>query len=243
LNIHIPQFVFAGTSDAKEKDNAIQFGGLPKGLPAESWPVCSECEAPMTFLFQAKHHPEHLPLGREGRTLYLFQCEGEDGCTSWEADAGCNKALILEPELGSETPITEVPDEDTMLLPAISVASWISREQREKESDWTHFGGAPIWIQSEENVGGDYRFAVQLDYSLRVKATDLSELPIGETSEYEGKKSYQLKVGEDDFVWISEAGENEYHCPFANFGDSGSGYVFVNAAKENPSAKFIWQCY
>ncbi|MCH5583649.1 DUF1963 domain-containing protein [Shimazuella sp. AN120528] len=240
--IHIPKFAFAGFSDAKEKDNDVKFGGLPVGLPIEKWPVCKECEGPMTFLFQMKHHPTRLPLGKEGRVLYLFQCESEEGCSTWDAEDGCNKVLILEQEEWNNNPITELPDEDTLMLPDLAVTAWETKEETGQEN-WTHFGGTPIWIQSDEEVGENYQFAVQLDNGFRVKATDLSELPIGETSEYEGKKSYQLQVGEDEFVWISELGSNEYYCPFANFGDSGSGYVFINADSKSPSGKFIWQCY
>ncbi|WP_028776474.1 hypothetical protein [Shimazuella kribbensis] len=245
MKIHIPHFVFAHTSDAKEKDNDCKFGGLPEGLPAEKWPVCKECEVPMSFLFQMKHHPERLPLGKEGRVLYVFQCENGGECSTWEADSGCNKVLILEPEEWDKTPMEGVPHDDTMMLPDIAVSKWETKEMTNQEDDsvWTHFGGEPIWIQSPESLGDNYVFTAQLDFSLVVKAADLAELPIGESSEYDGKKSYQLKVGEDDFVWISEAGGNQYHCPFANFGDSGSGYVFVNASIKNPTSKFLWQCY
>jgi hypothetical protein len=244
LKIHIPHFVFANTSDAKEKDNDCKFGGLPKGLPKNQWPICSECEVPMTFLFQMKHHPERLSLGKEGRVFYLFQCENGGECSTWEADGGCNKAFILEPEDWDTTPIKTIPDEDTTILPEIAVSNWETKEvTHQDEPVWTHFGGEPIWIQSPETVGDNYVFTAQLDFSLVVKATNLSELPIGETSEYEGAKSYQLKVGKDDFVWITESGSNKYYCPFANFGDSGSGYVFVNVTTKDTTGKFIWQCY
>jgi hypothetical protein len=245
LKIHIPNFVFAGTSDVQEKDNDVKFGGLPVGLPIAKWPDCKECRIPMTFLFQMKHHDDRLSLGKDGRVLYLFQCENEGGCSTWEADSGCNKVLIQEPEEWSNESITELPNEKTMMLPDLAVRNWETKVEAEDEKHpaWTHFGGVPVWIQSSEEMGENYRFVVQLDYGFHVKATNLSELPIGETSGYEGKKSYQLKVGEDDFVWISEAGPNEYYCPFANFGDSGSGYVFVDTDKQRPSGKFIWQCY
>lgn len=245
LKIHIPKFVFAGTSDAKEKDNDIKFGGLPVGLSIQKWPVCKECEVPMSFLFQMKHHPDRLPLGKEGRVLYLFQCGNEDSCSTWEADGGCNKVLIQESEDWSKELIIKRPHEKTTMLPDLAVREWETTEgtDQEEHSFWTHFGRTPIWIQSSEDMGVDYHFVVQLDYGFHVRAADLTELPIEETSEYNGKKSYKLKVGEDNSVWISETSLNEYFCPFANFGDSGSGYVFVNTSSNIASGKFIWQCY
>lgn len=243
--IHIPQLVFAGTGDASTADQDVRFGGLPIGLAANKWPRCKECGVKMTFLFQMKHHLERLNLGREGRVLYLFQCETENNCSTWDAEAGCNSVIIVEPEEWDDTPITDVPQDETRMIPAIAVASWESREQREKEDVWTHVGGNPIWIQGEEDLGTGYQFAAQLDFSLRVVVSDLSELPIEETVEHDGIRSYRLKVGRDDYVWISASSStpNTYNCMFANFGDSGSGYVFVNPAEERATGRFIWQCY
>jgi hypothetical protein len=243
--IHIPQFVFANTSDACTEDQDVHFGGLPIGLTTDKWPSCKECGIKMTFLFQMKHDSNRLDLGREGRVLYLFQCETDNNCSTWDAEAGCNQVLLVEPEEWDNTPIDDVPQEETKMLPAIAVTSWETREQQEKEDVWTHLGGKPIWIQGEEDLGTDYLFAAQLDFSLRVVVTNLSELPIEETVDHNGTSSYRLKVGKRDVVWISASSSspNTYNCSFANFGDSGSGYVFVNPAKEHGTGRFIWQCY
>src|SRR5690606_12145841 len=142
------------------------------------------------------------------------------------------KVLIQESEDWSKELIIKRPHEKTTMLPDLAVREWETTEgtDQEEHSFWTHFGGTPIWIQSSEDMGVDYHFVVQLDYGFHDRAADLTELPIEETSEYNGKKSYKLKVGEDNSVWISETSLNEYFCPFANFGDSGSGYVFVNTS-------------
>jgi hypothetical protein len=245
LKIHIPKFVFAGTSDAKQKDSTIKFGGLPVGLSVERWPICRECEVPMSFLFQMKHHADRLPLGKEGRVLYLFQCENGGSCSTWEADGGCNQVLIQESDAWKEEPLSDLPHNKTTLLPDLAVRDWetIEVKDQEEHSYWTHFGGSPIWIQSSEDLGAGYDFVGQLDYGVHVSVSDLSELPIEETSEYNGKKSYKVKVKENNYVWISELDADTYFCPLANFGDSGSGYVFVNIANGIASGKFIWQCY
>src|SRR5262249_28878341 len=116
MKIHIPKFAFRHTQDAENRDTTIAFGGLPVGLPEEKWPVCSECETPLSFLFQMQHHPERLPLGKEGRILYLFQCENGGECSTWELEGGCNQVLILEPEEITATTAPH-PDEDTLILP------------------------------------------------------------------------------------------------------------------------------
>src|SRR5450830_1027219 len=76
-----------------------KFGGLPWGLPPQSWPTCVECGASQSLLAQFVHHPVRLDLGREGRLLSVFQCNADPGmCASWERNSGANACLITEPE-------------------------------------------------------------------------------------------------------------------------------------------------
>ncbi len=72
MNINIPKFVFSNTEDAKNVDAGIKFGGIPVGLPEDQWPICADCGSSMSLLLQMQHHRERLPLGKEGRVLYLF---------------------------------------------------------------------------------------------------------------------------------------------------------------------------
>lgn len=243
--IHVPKFAFRHTTDAEHADSAA-FGGLPFGLPEDQWPICPECEGPLTFLFQMEHHNEYFPLGKKGRVLYLFQCESEEGCSSWEADSGCNHVLILEPEEFTNT-VAEQPDEDILILPELVVIDWETSENQEQikaKSPFggTRWGGDPQWIQSPENPPASYQFIAQIGSGFYVQVSDVSELEYEKTSKYNGSTSYQLTALDDEPYWISESGQNRYHCPFANFGDAGTGYLFVNPDPKKPTGKFLWQC-
>jgi hypothetical protein len=51
-----------------------KLGGLPWGVTASRWPMCSDCGKPQSLLAQFVHDASRLDLGRQGRALFLFQC-------------------------------------------------------------------------------------------------------------------------------------------------------------------------
>jgi hypothetical protein len=58
---------------AKEQGRLLsKIGGLPWGLPADSWPSC--CGYPQKLVAQLCHEPPMLDLGGKGAVLHLFQC-------------------------------------------------------------------------------------------------------------------------------------------------------------------------
>jgi hypothetical protein len=72
-----------------------KFGGQPWGFPAELWPQCAECEGFMVLVAQLPHQLPAIDLGNPRCVLHLFQCSGEDACTTWELESGCNAAIVL----------------------------------------------------------------------------------------------------------------------------------------------------
>jgi predicted DNA-binding WGR domain protein len=73
------------------------FGGVPPGFDAKNWPVCADCRHPMQFIALFHADRERLPLGKAA-ALAVFACNGHftsGACETWEADAGCNAAILL----------------------------------------------------------------------------------------------------------------------------------------------------
>ncbi len=154
--------------------------------------------------------------------------------------------LVLEPEelINAKT---GVPEKEVLILPELMVNRW---ETRAEDTDGkkhsfigTKWGGNPEWIQNPEDFPAPFYFVAQLDYGKKVQLTNLSDMEIVDTYEFNGNMSYQVQLVGEELHWISELGDNMYYCPFANFGDAGVGYLFVDPNVEKPSGKFVWQCF
>lgn len=91
-----------------------KLGGLPYGLPIEKWPICGECNIPLALLAEFVHHDERLNLGREGRVIFVFQCNNNRICETWNNQTGANSCFILEPEELTQG-ITPCPSKETEL--------------------------------------------------------------------------------------------------------------------------------
>lgn len=238
-------------------DYADQLGGLPWGFPLEKWPNCANCGSPLTLIAQFQHHQERLPLGKTGRVLYLFQCEAlKNDCPTYEPDSGANAVIILNPEEQTHAPLDKHPESLT-ILPEARVDHWvvqddgISHNQLDQFFDYqkwiqfgetepesvelcTRLGGPPGWIQLPEPVEPPYYFAGQIDHYLEITPSPSHPFTVEQDEHYR-------------FIRISsptnEEGDEPLFCDFANFGDSGMGYLFVNPAPDKPTGYFLWQCY
>lgn len=213
---------FNSQIELKEK-----FGGLPFGLPTENYPVCKECGNPLALLAQLFHQSKRLDLGKDGRVLFIFQCNNMKNyslCSTWDQNSGANACFIVEPEdLTAQT--ENIPDGEFQAEKEFWIKDWVIRddglpeeilevffdEQKYYELDEeefeeiyenleerTKFGSVPTWIQSPETPKGDWKFVGQLD--------DLTGF---------------------------------------NFGDAGIGYIFIEKTEglaQLPEGKFFWQC-
>jgi uncharacterized protein YwqG len=224
MKYFIPNLKPAGESETGSEPSREKLGGLPFGLPPEMYPKCGECGALMALLAQFLHHDERLNLGKENRILFVFQCNYDGGCTTWEPDSGANACFVAEPE--SLTRKTEKPPDGNIVLEKeYLIAGWqehddgISVEEGklfldddgydeindakpkeffEKIVEATRLGGVPSWLQFPETPEGRWKFVGQLD---------------------------------------SETG--------FNFGDMGIGYIFIEETEnplQLPRGKFLWQC-
>lgn len=228
-----------------------QFGGLPWGFPVEKWPVCEYCHTPLSFLAQLKHDENHLPLGKEGRILYLFHCDTQEkGCPSYEAESGANSVIILDPEELTHGPVSNHP-ESLSILPCATVDKW---EQCKEPSSshpsepfdyhsWlafddltyidsieplTRLGGTPDWLQIPEPYSSPYYFAGQIYHQL-----EISQVETFQVKETEHFRSLQLSALESE--------KTPEKLPFAHFGDNGMGYLFVHPDPDQPTGYFLWQ--
>ncbi len=170
---------------------AEKFGGLPWGLPLNKWPICAGCGNPQSHLATFVHDVERLDLGKEGRTVLVFQCNhspNETNCEMWDADSGANAVVFLDaPELSNgliEPPMPGAMKEIEMriigwteqhdlvtpeLEPFFYKADkfWEFRQEHEAISDsiggGAKLGSVPDWVQTAEDIAPPLRFAVQLN--------------------------------------------------------------------------------
>lgn len=148
-----------------------KFGGLPWGLPPDRWPLCHACRKPMILLAQVAHHTGRLELGRDGRTLHVFQCNHDPGmCETWTAASGANACLILEAE-HLVSGLTPLPTPDTSVETEVRVVGWTEGdEDAEEPAMATKFGGLPSWIQGDdEGPAAPWRWVAQFDWQHRLE--------------------------------------------------------------------------
>lgn len=231
------------------KGNCIErIGGLPWGLPAHHWPTCTECGRHQSLLAQFTHHNDRLNLGRDGRVLFIFQCNHDPGmCDTWLGQSGANACFVLEPEQLLDVQSC-IPDSHPSVEREALIVGWLEREDGIPESlrasffndseylklpeatleavpQVTQLGSVPAWIQSADEAPKDgWRFAGQLDsyYSF-----------------------YSAPSVPDDSIRLDpqkQCGRSHF-CQGANFGDCGIGYFFLRSTGDGvPEGHFFWQC-
>ncbi|SEI59233.1 hypothetical protein SAMN05518849_101198 [Sphingobium sp. AP50] len=243
MRYFVPQLDLAETEDAASA-HAEHLGGLPFGLPISLWPICKECGGSQSLLAQFAHDSDRLNLGREGRVLYVFQCNHDPGmCATWEAFSGANHCLVLEPETLMRA-VTQIPTDNPPLDNAAIINGWVERVSPLPESiksaffsdetffalgdddladiTWsTRLGGAPRWLQGAEEGPAGWRFLGQLDsvYSFLSAPTRHTSWITPDGEGFEGR----THVGEGP-----------------NFG-GGIAYLFASDESDVPQVVMLWQ--
>ena len=151
-------------------------GGAPRAPHGTKWPTCKTCGGPMQFL-ATLHLPEIAPEAGLAGTLLLFQCQNDPGlCYEWDANAGGNKAVLVE---YSSASAMHVPEGPTTLssTTGILLEPWIASDDDDLDSYLSAVasrpeivgkaGGAPTWLQDAETpdcvCGRPMRFVAQID--------------------------------------------------------------------------------
>jgi hypothetical protein len=224
-----------------------KLGGVPWGLPATRWPKCSYCGRSQSLLAEFIHQQDRLDLDRDGRVLFIFQCNHDPGiCSTWEGGAGANACFVLEPEeLINE--LSPLPDDNPLVEREARIIGWLEKDDGilvsqasafstdsqllklpevvlNRAAQVTRLGSVPSWIQSSDERPKDgWRFVGQLDclYSF-----------------FTAPKTCVEGVDPDP---RQQAGRTHF-CQGPNFGDCGIGYVFLRRGKPVPEGWFFWQC-
>jgi len=211
------------------REPVVKLGGTPVFFNEVTWPTCRFCGQKMDFLAQI---PLRSPIefSRKYDMAFIFMCPGhfdERGwlqCQTWEPYAGAN-AVILQ-EHSSQTTMLDspaaYPDYAVVLErsnePRVDTADYsIDDEQRELVADTTKIGGMPMWIQTNETPSCP-KCKGAMGFIAQLAAELDGPLPA-------------------DALW----GDSRYR--FFNFGDVGTGYLFLCASECSPEGvAFFWQC-
>jgi hypothetical protein len=246
MRYYVPDIHFATELPAQTQFED-KLGGMPWGISATVWPLCKDCGKSQSLLAQFAHHTKRLDLGREGRTLNVFQCNHDPGvCSTWEGGSGANACFVLEPEQMGSSLSVRPADEPTIEREA-RVVKWLEREDgidaetaakffSESEHDklstevhgkvpmGTRLRGVPEWVQSPEEAPKDgWTFVGQLDSGYHFYT-----MPAG----WEANNSFR-NPGSD--------GRVAYEMGY-NFGDMGAAYLFLRPTASVPEGWFFWQC-
>jgi uncharacterized protein YwqG len=224
MKYFIPNLKPAGESETESESPPEKLGGLPFGLPTERYPKCRECGAAMALLAQFLHHGEKLNLGKEGRILFVFQCNYDGACDTWEADSGANACFVSEPE--SLTRKTEKPPDGNIVLEKeYLITGWQEHDDEIPEEDGKSFLDTDAYDNLNDEKAEEF-------FEKIVEATRLGSVP-------SWLQYPEIPEGRWKF-----AGQLNSDTGF-NFGDAGIGYIFIEEV-DNPSqlprGKFFWQC-
>jgi hypothetical protein len=244
------------------------FGGKPFGLPTHVWPRCAQCDAPMIHMAQLFHHPDRLDLGCKGRVLFVFMCEGEDACETWDPESGANAVLIVEEAdltHGETQPPGQVWQETEVRIERwVEASDAVAQNDAFKFFDYglyfgdeldeeairsvsfgTKVGSVPAWVQKPEGPPSPFRFVLQLDYMHRFPGEVPTADYLGCTlvhrtgDDFDRREPKEARPGAP-----TSAGTDgvEWHILAANYGDCGTAYVFVDTTTTPQRGKMLWQC-
>lgn len=237
-------------AERRPKSGPVEkFGGLPWGLAPESWPKCTACGKSQSLIAQFRHALERLDLGRDGRIVYVFQCNHNPGsCDTWKGGSGANACFVVEPEniTGRRTPR---PKDAPPVENEAYIVGWIERDDGVPESVAPDFfrerayyklpddlislipsnsklGSVPCWLQSPGEsppLADGWRFVGQI----------------------EGTLSF-LTPPSAPSKWVfpdpRQSGGRTHYGEGPNFGDGGIAYLFIKPAEPTPVGWFFWQC-
>lgn len=207
-----------------------KLGGLPWGLPAQLWPICEECQRPMSHLgqfpaYSAEANAPVLPLAAD-EVLFLFKCEWDSVCSFWESDGGANRILCLSRRDLTDSPTqppTCINDGAPGILPEFGVAHWLAQDD-----------GVPADL---EDAFYDYashsalpgKFAHPYDWASEWR-TKFGGVPYWTANGAQGQPRVppgRLLLQIDNWVQLEDGGFEEV----ANFCSDGTAFVFIDCSQ------------
>ena len=220
MNSHYPVFRVGAAQGLVPK-----LGGLPWGLPARLWPICKECERPMSHLAQLPADAAALAVN-EDEVLFLFKCEWDSVCSFWDHDGGANAAFTVPRTALGDSP-TAAPvagDEGPPVeLPELGITQWKAADDGappQMEDDFYDYGrhnALPDDIAHPHDWAGAWR-------------TKSGGVPYWTANGAQGMPPGRLLLQIDN--WVEVDGAN---VEVANFCSDGTAYVFVDRAQTPPT--------
>ncbi|ORY07073.1 hypothetical protein K493DRAFT_295648 [Basidiobolus meristosporus CBS 931.73] len=218
------------------------FGGnQPFLLRNEDWPVCGQCEAPMTFFFQidlekVSKEPEFKTATGGVGLLQLFVCTSEDGCETFEAYNDASLVRILAPEqLAASKDSTKLrkfePEESSEQFPQHDIQYWSKGGEDlpalEELTKILEEASLPM-IEYDEN---------EADPELAMRGIKLLGWPNWvQSPEYQECR----KSGCTQIMKLLMQVEESDDLPFM-WGDAGTAYL-QQCPEHKDSLAFVWQC-
>ncbi len=218
-----------------------RFGGLPDMRAEEAWPVCGECDEPMSFFLQLDLSA--LPERAEPGLLQLFYCSVDDGdCEVWVPFSDATRVRIVSGELERR----EAPDGVTT-FPEKSITGWKQVVDRPNPQDHHDLG-----VRYEYDFqAGEVRIVCP-DIDFDVAGLDIEACSAEAISTArEGDKLFGWPhwIQGAEYPACPECGarmevllqiDSEDNIPYM-FGDSGIGHITRCATHPNV-VTFAWAC-
>jgi len=231
-----------------------KLGGLPFGLPLDRWPKCAVCGQPQNYLAQFRNS-DMVDLGRNGTTLFLFQCPDGALCGAWDYKSGANAAVLID-QSKLTAAVTMQPD-GTEVEPEGIIVGW---EPIDPKPSVSYAGPEPSY-GANHPVSSDPtgRFLIQLVGSLGFNGPPPTPSETGAQHRYYRDGKYGLdnvrvedppnprqhygkrwSRGQSDYpgrpsqIIVLERGD--WSVEWANFG-GGTAYVYMD---ENAGRAFFF---
>ncbi len=187
----------------------------------------------------------------EPETAQIRNCENCAYDQSWVAD----RTIWIQTEVRISKWIQmhdEIPKSDRSNFTDETKYSETSEELLKSIYSGTKLGSVPSWIQSPEY--SDWTFVAQFDdyfgFHTPLPEPDDIGCPVGQGDRYNYQR-FLPKTQRLDSPREVTQNENRstnddprWFCEGPNFGDAGSGYLFIKFDGELlPKSEFIWQCH
>jgi len=218
-------------------------------------------EGRMVMVFQCGHSPNETrcdtATANGGANAVVF-------LDAHELGTGLTEPLAPSTPKQIEMRVTAWVEQHDLVTPELEPSFlsgdsyWQYNEATETVSasiaDGAKLGSVPAWIQGGEDVDSAFRFAAQLGYSYHFPDPIPTADAVGVTISrwYKGARKPQIsKPANPDpslhgEIYVSDITLARYGSGFdvdaADFGDGGSGYLFVLPDPITPCGMFLWQC-
>jgi len=164
---------------------------------------------------------------------------------------------LVTPELEPSFYITDSYDADGGFRDIFGEFYYAHEAVVDSVADGAKLGGVPGWIQSPEKIDSAFRFAAQLAMYLHfpdpLPSADAAQATINvrervpsALARYSVSKPIHPDANLRGEIYVSDLTIKRYGSGFnvevADFGDGGSGYLFVRPDPDAPQGLFLWQC-